>query len=157
MVANGYLERTPIAGGERDKYTQQIVSAVIIGSSAISGIIDDGVIGPETLEAINIGPAARARATAVALERLRWLARDPAPTRIDVNIAAAELSYWRDDKLVDQRKVIVGQPGKETPHAAGADVPPGRQSDLDDPALDPEGAIGGQERRLSSRAQYGVA
>lgn len=114
LVANGYLERTPIAGGEQDKYTRQIVSAVKQFQRDF-GITDDGVIGPDTLEAINMGPAARARATAVALERLRWLARDPAPTRIDVNIAAAELSYWRDDKLVDQRKVIVGQPGKETP------------------------------------------
>ena len=113
LVANGYLERAP-GGGEQDKYTQKIVGAVKQFQRDF-GITDDGVIGPETLEAINMGPAARARATAVALERLRWLARDPAPTRIDVNIAAAELSYWRDDKRVDQRKAIVGQPGKETP------------------------------------------
>jgi murein L,D-transpeptidase YcbB/YkuD len=113
LVANGYLESAP-RGGDQDKYSQKIVGAVKQFQRDF-GIMDDGVIGPDTLEAINMGPAARARATAVALERLRWLARDPAPTRIDVNIAAAELSYWREDKLVDQRKAIVGQPGKETP------------------------------------------
>ena len=51
----------------------------------------------------------------MALERRRWLPRNPPATRIDVNTAAARLRYYRDGKLVDSRKVIVGQPGKETP------------------------------------------
>ncbi|WP_010542895.1 L,D-transpeptidase family protein [Sphingomonas elodea] len=62
-----------------------------------------------------IRPADRARTLAVALERLRWLARNPPATRIDVNIAAARLTYYRDGVPVDSRKVIVGKPGRETP------------------------------------------
>ena len=114
LVANGYLEKAPSSGGEPVRYSRAIVDAVKQFQRDF-GISDDGVIGPETIEALNMGPAARARATAVALERLRWLARDPAPTRIDVNIAAAALGYWRDGKLVDQRKAIVGRPESETP------------------------------------------
>lgn len=79
------------------------------------GIAADGVVGPETLKVLNLGAGDRARALAVGLERQRWLARTPPATRIDVNTAAAELRYYRDGVLVDQRKVIVGEPGRETP------------------------------------------
>jgi len=57
----------------------------------------------------------RARALAVAMERLRWLDRNPPATRIDVNTAATFLTYYRDGQAVDQRRVVAGQPGWETP------------------------------------------
>lgn len=82
------------------------------------GISDDGVIGADTLAILNVRPGDRARSLAVALERLRWLTRNPPPTRIDVNAAAAELSYYREGKLVDRRNVVVGRPGDETPQIA---------------------------------------
>ncbi|CCW16769.1 hypothetical protein EBBID32_11070 [Sphingobium indicum BiD32] len=78
-------------------------------------IRDDGVIGVDTLSILNVRPGDHARSIAVAMERLRWLTREPPATRIDVNTAAAELSYFRDGELVDQRNVVVGKPGKETP------------------------------------------
>ena len=48
-------------------------------------------------------------------ERMRWLDRSPPATRIDVNLASARLAYWRDGKLADTRKVVVGKPETETP------------------------------------------
>jgi murein L,D-transpeptidase YcbB/YkuD len=79
------------------------------------GIKPDGVIGNATIEALNTGSKERARILAVALERRRWLERAPAQTRIDVNTAAAELSYYRDGGLANRRRVVVGQPDWETP------------------------------------------
>jgi murein L,D-transpeptidase YcbB/YkuD len=58
---------------------------------------------------------ARTRTLAVNLERRRWLERTPPATRIDVNTAAATLTYWRDGQAVDTRRVVVGEPGRETP------------------------------------------
>ena len=55
---------------------------------------------------------------AVNLERRRWLVRQPPQTRIDVNTAAATLAYWRDGQLANRRRVVVGQPGNETPALA---------------------------------------
>jgi murein L,D-transpeptidase YcbB/YkuD len=52
---------------------------------------------------------------AVAMERLRWLTRDPPKTRIDVNTAATVLDYWRDGRHVDRRNVVAGEPDKQTP------------------------------------------
>ncbi len=102
-------------GSQPDLYTQQIADAVERMQQDF-GIAADGVVGPDTLEVLNTGPAQRARILAVNLERLRWLERNPPATRIDVNTAAATLDYFRDGTLRDERKVIVGQPGWETPH-----------------------------------------
>jgi murein L,D-transpeptidase YcbB/YkuD len=82
---------------------------------ADSGLKPDGVIGPDTITALNASPRDRARQIAVAMERLRWLDRNPPATRIDVNTAGTYLDYFRDGQLVDHRKVIAGEPGKETP------------------------------------------
>ena len=61
------------------------------------------------------GPAYHAAAIAVAMERLRWLERAPAATRIDVNIATARMTYWRDGQIADSRVVVVGSPETKTP------------------------------------------
>lgn len=57
----------------------------------------------------------RARTLAVNLERRRWLERTPPATRIDVNTGATMLTYWRDGQAADSRRVVVGEPGRETP------------------------------------------
>jgi len=111
LVASGYLDR---AEGQGTRYTPAMVRAVQ-HMQIDYGIEPDGVIGGEALEILNLSDADRARALAVAMERMRWLERTPPATRIDVNIAAGRLAYWRDGKLADTRKVVVGKPGKETP------------------------------------------
>ena len=111
LRGNGYLGEAPAAG---DLYTVEIAAAVR-RMQGDYGIAADGVVGPDTLEALNTGAAERARTLAVNLERRRWLQRRPPATRIDVNTAAARLDYWRDGQHRDARKVIVGQPGWETP------------------------------------------
>ena len=95
-------------------YTQAMADA-LKGLQTDYGIAADGIVGPETLKVLNLGAGDRARALAVGLERRRWLTRTPPATRIDVNTAAAQLRYYRDGAVVDQRKVIVGEPGRETP------------------------------------------
>ena len=117
LASNGYLapEAVPSANGDEAARYTPALAASINRLQADYGIRVDGVIGPGTLAVINAGPADKARALAVALERRRWLSRSPPATRIDVNTAAARLDYYRDGKLVDSRKVIVGQPGRETP------------------------------------------
>lgn len=118
LAAEGYLlapgSTAPAPPASSLLYTDDIADAVR-ALQRDYGLAEDGVVGPRTIEVLNLSPADRARAIAVALERLRWLARNPSATRIDVNIAAARLTYYRDGAPVDTRKVIVGKPGRETP------------------------------------------
>lgn len=95
-------------------YTPTLVAAVKQFQSD-SGTKPDGILGKDTINALSTGPAQRARQLAVAMERLRWLPRNPPGTRIDVNTAASFLDYWRDGQQVDRRKVINGQSDKPTP------------------------------------------
>ena len=95
-------------------FTSQVAQALAQWQED-SGLKSDGVVGPNTVEQLNAGPKDRARKLAVAMERLRWLEREPPATRVDVNTAATTLTYVRDGRAVDQRKVVVGEPGWETP------------------------------------------
>jgi murein L,D-transpeptidase YcbB/YkuD len=110
---NGYLQDAK-AQGDATRYTPAMAEAVKrlqqdYGEDA------DGVIGATTLQMLNTGAAERARTLAINLERRRWLERKPSETRIDVNTAAAFLSYWRGGNHADTRRVVVGQPEWETP------------------------------------------
>jgi murein L,D-transpeptidase YcbB/YkuD len=107
----GYLPPELKSG---DRYTPAIAQAVARFQSD-SGQKPDGVLGPDTVKALNSSPRDRARSLAVAMERLRWLSRNPPATRIDVNTGGSYLDYYRDGQHVDRRKVINGQPGWETP------------------------------------------
>ena len=95
-------------------YTPEVVAAVRRAQEDY-GLNADGVIGRGTLDILNATARDRARTLAVNLERRRWLQRTAPETRIDVNTAAAFLEYWRDGALADNRRVMVGQPGWETP------------------------------------------
>ncbi|WP_313535294.1 murein L,D-transpeptidase [Sphingomonas sp.] len=115
LAAEGYLlEPGTTAPAPSKLYTDTIADAVR-ALQRDYGLAEDGVIGPRTIDVLTLTPADRARTIAVALERRRWLDRDPPATRIDVNIAAARLTYYRDGVVADTRKVIVGKPGRETP------------------------------------------
>jgi len=111
LNANGYLEAQQAAP---QNYSPQLVAAVRQLQTE-SGMKPDGVIGNDTLKALQSGPGDRGRQLAVNLERLRWLDRNPPATRIDVNTGGAFLEYWRDGRLRDRRNVVVGQPDWETP------------------------------------------
>jgi murein L,D-transpeptidase YcbB/YkuD len=117
LAASGYLAAPPPA--EEGQPPAQLYSPAMVAAvrrlQADYGLKPDGAVGPDTLAVLNSGPSDRARQLAVALERLRWLERSPPATRIDVNTAAAFLQYIRGGRPVDRRKVVVGEPGWETP------------------------------------------
>jgi murein L,D-transpeptidase YcbB/YkuD len=79
------------------------------------GLTVDGIVGPATLSALNRGPADEARQIALNLERWRWLDRAPPADRVDVNIAAAKLTYVRDGRPAWTTRVVVGSPDWATP------------------------------------------
>ena len=114
LIASGYLGAAATQG---ERYDPAIVRAVKRMQTDY-GIDPDGIVGKEAMAILTLSNADRMRAIAVAMERQRWLPRNPPPTRIDVNLAAAELTYWRDGKIADRRKVVVGEPETETPQLA---------------------------------------
>lgn len=112
LIAEGYLGAPP--PGLSQHYSSQLVAAVK-SLQADWGMRPNGLVDDDTIGILNLGPAGLARQLAIAMERLRWLERDPPGTRIDVNTAAAFLDYWRDGQHVDRRNVVPGEPDKPTP------------------------------------------
>jgi murein L,D-transpeptidase YcbB/YkuD len=110
LRAVGYLANPSM----EQRYTGQLVAAVKQLQSDW-GMKPDGVVAGDTFEILNLGPGGYARQLAIAMERLRWLNRNPPATRIDVNTAAAFLDYWRDGQHLDRRNVVPGEPDKPTP------------------------------------------
>jgi murein L,D-transpeptidase YcbB/YkuD len=113
LDAEGFAADKPPEQGD-EVYGAALAEAVRSFQTA-RGISRDGVVGPETLEQLNRGPRARATQLAVNLERRRWLVRNPPPTRIDVNVAAAQLAYYRQGERAWSTRVVAGSPGHETP------------------------------------------
>lgn len=114
LRSGGYIPEAQQGTADPVTYSSALVAAVKQFQSD-SGTKPDGVLGKDTIGALSAGPGLRARQLAVAMERLRWLQRDPPKTRIDVNTAASFLDYWRDGQHVDHRKVINGEADKPTP------------------------------------------
>lgn len=123
LAAMGYMNAPQQQAGNQaqsqqtaapTRYSPQMVAAVKHLQSDF-GMKTDGIVGGNTLSAVNLGPGGLARECAIAMEKLRWLQRDPPPTRIDVNTAATFLDYWRDGQHVDRREVVAGEPDKPTP------------------------------------------
>ena len=113
-AVTGKAEAAPASAGQPTIYSGELVAAVKKLQGEF-GFKQDGIIGGNTLAALNAGPAWRARQLAIAMERLRWLPRDPPKTRIDVNTAASFLDFWRDGQHVDHRNVVEGEADKPTP------------------------------------------
>jgi len=79
------------------------------------GLGVDGRVGPGTQRSLGASAQDRARQIALNLERRRWLKRDVAPERIEVNTAAAIMVYWKDAKPVHSNRVVCGSPDNQTP------------------------------------------
>lgn len=75
----------------------------------------DGVVGPETLAALNVPFQDRLAQIRVNLERLRWLAREKEDNFVLVDIAGAEISYFRAGAEVWSARTQVGRPSRPTP------------------------------------------
>lgn len=117
LVAEGDLApeaAIPPAGASANLYHPGIVEAVK-RFQLRHGLSPDGVLGDDTQVELGATAKDRMRQIATNMERRRWLARDLADERIEVNTAAAILVYWRDGKPVHGTRVVSGATKTQTP------------------------------------------
>jgi murein L,D-transpeptidase YcbB/YkuD len=116
LVAEGDLAAADGARltGMGDFYGPE-VEAAVRGFQTRHGLAADGRIGTGTQRSLSASTEDRARQIALNLERRRWLKREVAPERIEVNTAAAIMVYWKDGRPVHSNRVIVGTASNQTP------------------------------------------
>ncbi len=84
------------------------------------GLQSDGVVGKNTLEALNRAPATWVATIRANLERLRWISPYLAPEMVMVDIAGAGVSYHRNGRRIWQGNAQVGRPERKTPALTSA-------------------------------------
>ncbi len=80
-----------------------------------NGLEPDGVVGKNTIRALNITPKRKVDQIRVNLERARWILHDLPERFLIVNIAGFKLYYLEHDKREWSCKVMVGKPYWKTP------------------------------------------
>ena len=75
----------------------------------------DGILGPQTLQALNISAEQRHRQIAVNMERWRWLPQDLGDPYILVNIAGFNLDVVDREIPVLNMRVVAGKTYRKTP------------------------------------------
>ena len=80
-----------------------------------NGLKPDGVVGPKTIEALNIPVEERVASIRANLERWRWLSDRLGERYIQVNIANFELQLIENGKTIFQTEAVVGRPYRKTP------------------------------------------
>ena len=79
------------------------------------GLNPSGVVGAQTVAALDVPVEERIRQIMANMERWRWLPPQLDKDRVQVNIAAAVLTVFDGDAPVMSMKAVTGRPGDETP------------------------------------------
>ncbi|TVP90812.1 MAG: peptidoglycan-binding protein [Thioalkalivibrio sp.] len=91
------------------------LAAAVVDFQHRHGLTPDGIVGPETLGALNVPAVQRLEQLRVNLERMRWLARKQPETGVVVDIAGARVAYRREGEVIWEARAQVGRPSRRTP------------------------------------------
>jgi murein L,D-transpeptidase YcbB/YkuD len=75
----------------------------------------DGVVGQQTITALNVPIEHRIDQIRLSLERLRWVKEEAVDTMVVVNIAGFRAVFFRDGEIEWETKVMVGKNYRKTP------------------------------------------
>jgi len=75
----------------------------------------DGLVGKETLVALNLPVETRIDQLRLSLERLRWVSEDAPHEFVAINIAGFELFFFHDREIAWTTRVMVGKSFRQTP------------------------------------------
>ena len=84
------------------------------------GLEAKGLLGKQTIVALNISPEERQRQIMLNMERWRWMPDNLGDEHFLVNIASFELQHWQSNTIIDRMNVVVGAVATQTPEFSGA-------------------------------------
>jgi murein L,D-transpeptidase YcbB/YkuD len=79
----------------------------------------DGIVGRNSLAAMNVPVQRRIDQLRLSLERLRWVNQEAADTLVAVNIAGFRAFFFRDGRLAWETRAMVGKTYRQTPTFRG--------------------------------------
>ncbi|MDP9103582.1 MAG: L,D-transpeptidase family protein, partial [Pseudomonadota bacterium] len=99
---------------DSDTFDQSLLDALQFYQRR-NGIDTTGTVGKYTLEALNVPVDSRILQIVANMERWRWAPRLWPATRIEVNIAAAEMTLFQENALTLEMRAAPGRPDDQTP------------------------------------------
>ncbi len=102
------------SSGPAELYDQGLVNSVKWFQKR-HGLEDDGIVGRNTVAALNVPVETRISEIVVAMERWRWMPENLGRDHLIVNIAGFELKHVDNGEVVDRMAVVVGKPYSRTP------------------------------------------
>jgi murein L,D-transpeptidase YcbB/YkuD len=117
LAAGDDPEETRLArtGAERPRFFDDDLAAALRHFQTRHTLHEDGTLGPNTVEALNVPVEDRIAALRLNLDRWRWLPSDLGERFILVNIAGFELEVVRNDSAIEAMNVVVGETANRTP------------------------------------------
>ena len=100
--------------GDAAFYDEQLVSAVKAFQRRM-GLEDDGVIGRETLQALNVPVETRIEQIRAGMERWRWLPSELEPEYLMVNSAGFEIELMDQAQTLFHKRTVNGREERQTP------------------------------------------
>ncbi|HXQ10995.1 MAG TPA: L,D-transpeptidase family protein [Caulobacteraceae bacterium] len=106
---------TVVVPGAASPVFDAAVSAAVGRAQDRYGLDATGVVDTATLAALNVPADERLAQIRASLERSRWMPRDIPGYRIELNIAAQELTLFDGGAPAMVMRAIVGRPNRQTP------------------------------------------
>lgn len=116
LEREGYLTDSRDTTGNDDPASfDDLLDSAVRRFQRRNGLVEDGIVGPLTLAALNVSAEARKAQIRLDIERLEHALREPDDTYVAINIADRRLSLVAGNVTVLSEKVIVGRPSTPTP------------------------------------------
>ncbi|MEK7259119.1 MAG: L,D-transpeptidase family protein [Pseudomonadota bacterium] len=111
LLSDGYLP----AGSQLPTHYDATLQQAVRRFQSDHGLEPDGIVGAQTLAALNKPPAQRLLQVRINLERLRWLNAQRDDYLLLVNIAGASVRLYREEEIIWESRVQTGRPSRPTP------------------------------------------
>ena len=87
----------------------------VAGFQARHSLDADGIVGKQSIAAMNVPVEQRVNQLRVSLERLRWVNQEAADTLVAVNIAGFRAFFIKNGEIIWTTRAMVGKTYRETP------------------------------------------
>lgn len=113
LIIMGDMPAEPVPGDP--EVFDEALEAGVRRFQARHGLAVDGVVGRQTLAALNVPVEARIDQLRINMERVRWVFRDLEPRLLLVNIARFRVILLEDQQVTWSTRAVVGRPYRQTP------------------------------------------